>query len=139
MKCRLLCVALLLAGLSACAHIAPRWISNGPRATEQGVHFSFYAPTAMRVQIAGSWPENNWAQGDASAGEADIGLMTDDNNDGLWEIVVPLPPGRHQYVFWVDENTWQLDPGNTEEVPGGPAQTASLIVVVVREGEYQLR
>ena len=129
----------LLLGLSACAHVAPRLISGGPNVDENGVRFTMYAPTATRVQIAGSWPENNWARGDGSVGEADIGLMTDDDNNGLWEIVVPLPPGRHLYLFWLDENTWQLDPGNSEEVPGGPARTASLIVVTVEEGKYRIR
>ncbi len=107
--------------------------------TDDGVRFRFFAPTAHRVQLAGSWPENNWAHGDGSVGEADIGLMSDDDNDGIWEIVVALPAGRHQYLFWVDEVSWRLDPGNPEEVEGGPAGRASELVVTARGDRLEIR
>jgi len=103
------------------------------------VRFSFYAPTATRVQLGGNWPENNWAQGDGDAGVADIGLMSDGEKDGIWEIVVPLGPGRYQYLFQVDENTWHLDPGNPEEVLGGPTGTSSQIVVFLRDQSLEVR
>jgi hypothetical protein len=90
------------------------------------------------VQLAGNWPENNWARGDGSAGEADIGLMTA-GKEGLWEIVIPLDAGRYQYLFWVDEATWHLDPGNPEEVSGGPAGVASLLMVFTRDGKREIR
>lgn len=107
--------------------------------TDAGVRFRFFAPSAHRVQVAGSWPENNWARGDGAAGEADIGLMQDDDNDGMWEVVVPLAPGRYQYVFWLDEAVWKLDPGNPAEVNAGPARRASELVVVDRDGEMEVR
>lgn len=121
----------VLAALAAggCAYLAPRSQSPGPAVEEAGIVFRFYAPSARRVQLAGDWPENNWARGDGSVGEANIGLMQDADGDGLWEITVPLAPGRYRYLFWVDENTWHLDPGNLEEVPGGPAGTCSALVL----------
>lgn len=106
---------------------------------EGGVRFSFHAPTAMRVQLAGDWPANNWARGDGPAGVADIGLMEDDDGDGVWECVVPLGPGRYRYVFWIDEATWSVDPTNPEQVPGGPAGTASQIVLYRRNGRLESR
>ncbi len=81
------------------------------------------------MQLGGDWPENNWTRGDGRAGETDIGLMHDDDGDGLWEIVVALPPGRYRYAFLVDETVWRIDPANPDEVAGGPAGVASQIVV----------
>jgi 1,4-alpha-glucan branching enzyme len=122
-----------------CSSLAPRTRATLPAVADDGVRFRFFAPTAHRVQLAGSWPENNWAKGDGSVGEADIGLMADDDADGTWEIVVPLAAGRYQYLFWIDEATWSLDPGNAEEVEAGPQGRASEIVVVVRDGRLEVR
>lgn len=141
MRTRLLFVAVvsLCAGAVSCASLAPRSRAPGPMITGEGVHFRFFAPSAHRVQVAGSWPENNWARGDGAVGEADVGLMTDEDNDGVWEIVVPLAAGRYQYVFWLDEATWQLDPGNPSEVDAGPARRASELLVVERGGALEVR
>ena len=136
---RTLVALIALELLAGCASLAPRSRAPGPMMTEGGVRFRFFAPSAHRVQLAGSWPENNWARGDGPAGEADIGLMQDDDNDGTWEIVVPLEPGRYQYLFWLDEATWKLDPGNPAEVDGGPARRASEVVVVQRGGSMEVR
>jgi 1,4-alpha-glucan branching enzyme len=65
--------------------------------------------------------------------------MLDDDADGMWEIVVPLSPGRYQYLFWIDEATWSLDPGNPEEVEAGPQGRASEVVLVVRNGKTEVR
>jgi 1,4-alpha-glucan branching enzyme len=102
-----------------------------------GVEFRYYAPGASRVQLAGNWPENNWARGDGSVGEADIGLMTVDSN-GMWEIVVPLDAGRFYYLFWVDDNRWHTDPGNPQEVEFGPRGRSSLLVVFLQGEKLEL-
>ncbi|UCH82663.1 MAG: hypothetical protein JSW50_09265, partial [Candidatus Latescibacterota bacterium] len=36
-----------------CGYLAPRKMSYGPVANEDGVLFRFYAPTARQVQLAG--------------------------------------------------------------------------------------
>jgi hypothetical protein len=132
-----LTIALLLFG--GCAYLAPRERVAGPAVDGDGaVVFTFYAPAATRVQLAGDWPENNWARGDGSAGEADIGLMSDDGN-GLWTIAVQLDPGRYRYLFWVDEARWHLDPGNPEDVAGGPGGRASLLTLFRRGGRLEMR
>lgn len=141
MRLRLLCTILLLcagvAVVGGCARFANRRVAAGPGLREGSVLFRFYAPTARRVQLAGSWPENNWARGDGVSGEANVGLMED--KDGVWEIAVDLPPGRYKYVFWVDETTWRTDPGNPEEVAGGPAGICSLIVLFRQGNEVKIR
>lgn len=124
---------------SGCGYLAPRKLSYGPVVQDGQVFFRYYAPSAQRVQLAGSWPENNWARGDGSVGEANVGLMEDDDGDGVWEIAVALAPGRYEYLFWVDENTWHLDPGNPEEVPGGPAGTSSQIVLYFNNEGLEIR
>jgi 1,4-alpha-glucan branching enzyme len=129
--------AVLAAAAPGCSKFASRTAAPGPVMTPDGVKFSYYAPGASRVQLGGNWPENNWAKGDGSAGEADIGLMTVDRN-GMWEIVVPLGPGRFYYQFWVDDNRWHTDPGNPQEVESGPRGRSSLIVVFLQGEKLEL-
>ncbi|MEJ2721186.1 MAG: glycogen-binding domain-containing protein [bacterium] len=124
---------------AGCAYLAPRKLSPSPAIKDNGVLFRFYAPTARRVQLAGSWPENNWARGDGSVGEANIGLMEDKDGDGVWEIFVVLPPGRHKYLYWVDELSWHLDPGNPEEVAGGPNGVCSQLVLFSNGERLEIR
>ena len=124
---------------SGCGYLAPRKMNYGPAVNKDGVLFRFYSPTARQVQLAGSWPQNNWARGDGSVGEANIGLMEDKDGDGVWEILVVLPPGRHEYLYWVDELSWHLDPGNPEEVPGGPSGVCSQIVLFSNQETLEIR
>jgi 1,4-alpha-glucan branching enzyme len=132
-------MALLCAALAGCASLAPRSRAVGPQVVGDEIRFRFFAPAAHRVQLAGSWPENNWARGDGPVGEADVGLMSDEDGDGVWEIGVALGPGRYQYLFRVDEVTWRLDPGNPSDVEGGPAGRASEVVVVQRGDRLEVR
>jgi 1,4-alpha-glucan branching enzyme len=122
-----------------CASLAPRGRIAGPAVTDDGVRFVFFSPTAHRVQLAGSWPDNNWARGDGPVGEANIGLMADDDGDGIWEITVNLPAGRHQYLFRLDEATWAVDPGNPVQVEAGPVGRASELVLVARGPRLEIR
>jgi 1,4-alpha-glucan branching enzyme len=124
---------------AGCSYLAPRNIAKGPALDGDEVMFRFYAPTARRVQIGGDWPGNNWARGDGSVGEANVGLMDDKDGDGVWEIRIALRPGRYRYLFLVDENTWHTDPGNVEEVSGGPAQVCSQIVVHMSRDRLEIR
>ncbi len=125
--------------INGCAYLSPRRIARGPTIQENDVFFRYYAPAARRVQLAGDWPQNNWARGDGSAGEANIGLMEDKNGDGVWEIRIALRPGRYRYLFLVDENTWHTDPGNPEEVLGGPAELCSRIVLHTKNDLLEIR
>ena len=124
---------------SGCGYLASRSLAPGPSVEEGQVRFRYWAPTARRVQLAGDWPENNWARGDGSVGEANVGLMDDADGDGIWEILVELPPGRHRYLFRVDETTWHTDPGNPEEAAGGPARICSLLLLDDHNGRIRIR
>jgi 1,4-alpha-glucan branching enzyme len=139
LKSRLLIlVSCACLGMS-CTYLAPRKVATGPKVISDEVVFRFYAPSATRVQLAGDWPENNWAVGDGSVGESNIGLMSDEDADGIWEIKVKLLPGRYKYLFYVDENSWHTDPGNPEEVEGGPEGICSQIVLFLKDGRLELR
>ncbi|MFO0754291.1 MAG: hypothetical protein U0411_13335 [Thermodesulfovibrionales bacterium] len=63
------------------------------------VTFTFHAPRARTVSIAGDF--NRWSdeQGAMKRGP-----------DGLWAIEIPLPPGTYQYMFVVDGKAWVPDP-----------------------------
>lgn len=125
--------------ISGCGYLATRGKVTGPRVVDGQVAFRFYAPGARRVQLAGDWPQNNWARGDGSVGEANIGLMEDSDGDGVWEIRIALPAGRYCYLFWVDELSWYTDPGNPEEVRGGPARICSQLVVRHQNGRLEIK
>ena len=92
------------------------------------VTFRLRAPSARTVQLAGDWPENNWAAGDADAGEILVGLMEKGKED-VWAITLRLEPGRYRYRFLIDETRWTLDPENPRIVDDGKGGKANLVIV----------
>ena len=124
--CSLL-VFLLVAGCAGLDFIKRRL--PPPYAVEEGGLFQFEAPSAHRVQLAGSWPENDWLRGQAQTGNYLVGLMADEDGDGIWTITVKINPGRYQYKFVIDENTWKEDPNNPQRVDDGYGGFNSLLVV----------
>jgi 1,4-alpha-glucan branching enzyme len=67
--------------------------------------FSFTAPTARSVQLAGDF--THWQQ-------QPINMQK--GADGVWRATVELPPGAHPYRFLVD-GQWQDDPECALHVP----------------------
>jgi len=67
--------------------------------------FSFNAPAALRVQLAGSF----------TAWQSQPISMTR-GADGLWHTKVKLAPGTYQYRFIVD-GEWHDDPTCTLRIP----------------------
>ena len=63
-------------------------------------HFTLHAPNAKAVFLTGSF--NDWSMDEACR-------MT--NNNGTWELDLPLKPGVYKYQFIVD-GKWQEDPAN---------------------------
>jgi 1,4-alpha-glucan branching enzyme len=98
---------------------------------EHAVRFVYEAPQARHVNLCGNWEENGWC-GTQAAGRFDhsIGAMQDDDKDGIWEVVVPLKPGRYQYKFATDWGIrWEQDQNNPlGETDGFGGQNSILIL-----------
>ena len=69
------------------------------------VVFTYTDPLANAVFIAGSF--NEWKSDTAALAQ---------NVPGSWQLELPLPPGRHEYLFVVD-GTWVADPLARESCP----------------------
>lgn len=93
---KMLPLLLFVTFLSACA-AAPR----GPELLADGVRFTFSAPAAESVAITGTF--NRWDL----RGQPLIGP----DSCGVWSITLPLPPGRYEYAFIVNNAVWTTDPG----------------------------
>ncbi|RPJ42270.1 MAG: hypothetical protein EHM19_10660, partial [Candidatus Latescibacterota bacterium] len=89
-----------------------------PTPAEDGVRFSFRAPGASRVNLAGEM--NAWSTSATP--------MTQESGD-LWSVVVPLAPGVYRYKFVVDGNAWKEDPNNPTKVDDNYGGFNSLLVV----------
>lgn len=97
--------------LSSCA--VTKAIKNRlppPHKVDGGVLFVYENSAAKQVQICGNF--NNWCGTKDTGGILDpsIGIMA--NEDGVWRIVLDLPPGRYQYKFVIDRVSWTMDPAN---------------------------
>jgi hypothetical protein len=75
------------------------------RPDERQATFSLYAPEAGCVSLAGDF--NAWSPDDCPLEKLP---------EGLWERVVVIPAGRHEYKFVVD-GQWQDDPCCAEHAP----------------------
>ncbi len=106
----------------------PHRVDDFPNA----VRFVYEAPQARHVNLCGNWDENGWC-GTMAAGRFDnaIGAMQDDDKDGVWEVVVPLKPGRYLYKFALDWGVgkWEQDQNNPlGETDGYGGQNSILIL-----------
>ncbi len=103
-----------------CAEVleAEEWALS-PRVTDEGVVFSFNAPGAQRVQLAGDF--NGW--------EAEGCEMQPRGHH--WTSVVKLDPGRYRYRYVVD-GEWRSDPLNAEVEPAPFGGFNSVLVVQQR-------
>jgi len=83
-----------------------------PHPIEGGILFQYENPAAKNIQLCGNF--NNWCGTKDTGGILDpsIGLMSDNDSDGIWELVVDLPSGRYQYKFVIDRVSWVMDPSN---------------------------
>jgi hypothetical protein len=83
------------------------------------VRFELRAPSAASVTLTGSF--NAWS--------ADRIALKQSPETGVWSGTVPLQPGRHEYSFVIDGETWVPDPSAHAQVDDGFGQVNSVIVV----------
>ena len=69
------------------------------------VTFSFESNEAREVFLVGDF--NNW---DPTA------HLMNNNGNGIWKKSVTIPPGKHEYKFFVD-GQWTADPRNSLTCP----------------------
>jgi len=109
-----------------------------PSEVDGGILFRYYAPSARQVTVAGNF--NNWG-GTQGGGRYDpaIDPMGDSDNDGVWSIVMPLPPGRYQYKYVVDGGVkWERDPNNPDTAYEGGIENSLLIVAPGVRYDYEV-
>ena len=126
-------LVLLLALTAGCGYM--RVIRNRvppPKRLDDGkVRFFYEAPQAKHVNLCGNWDENDWC-GTRGTGrfDHDIGVMHDDDGDGIWEIVLDMKPGRYEYKFAVDWGMrWESDPNNPVGQDDGFGGSNSILIL----------
>lgn len=72
------------------------------------VHFSWFAPDADTVTVAGSF--NGW---NSTANQMKK------SQSGIWTLALYLPNGYYYYKIVVDNNTWVHDSNNTRKINDG--------------------
>ena len=123
------CIMLIALSVTGCA------ISNvirnrlpRPHPTDKGLLFQYDAPSAKYVNLAGNF--NTWG-GTEGTGRFDptIDPMTDEDQDGIWQIYKDLRPGRYQYKYVIDHGVrWVLDPSNPDQGEEGGFVNSLIIV-----------
>lgn len=76
-----------------------------PVVTKNGVLFTYYSPQATKVYVVADF--NEW--------KVDETPMHNVEGNGVWQRVVPLKKGKHEYKFYVDDE-WVNDPNNPDKV-----------------------
>ena len=87
------------------------------KSVPNGIRFTYDAPNAENVYIAGSF--NDWNSSKDKLHK---------NNDGIWTITLKLSPGKYQYKFFVDDN-WFFDQDNPNSEDDGYGGSNSIIEV----------
>lgn len=87
---------------------------------ERRIYVGLYAPQARAVSLIGSF--NHWAPGAIPLQRTPV---------GWWHAVVPIPPGKQRYRFWVSDRhspdgDWRVDPENPLRDEGGYRQPQSV-------------
>jgi len=88
------------------------FLSLFPQMTNNGVKFSYFAPEAKIVFIAGDF--NGWGR-----------TPMNKDKEGFWSIEFALKPGRYEYKYIVD-GEWVSDPDNP--ITAGPYGNSVLII-----------
>lgn len=98
------------------------------------VRFIFDAPSATEVWLAGTF--NNWTADKSKPkypnAEISQGALIPMKKDekGYWNVTIPLPAGRYQYKYVVDQLVWREDPNSPEFVDDGFGGKNSIIIVI---------
>lgn len=101
--------------LGACS-LAP--VAGPPVPTAGGVRFTVALPAARTVAVSGSF--NDWS--------VTAHPMSPAGTDGLWTVIVPLPPGEFQFMYVVNGEEWLTPPQADDYVADGFGQRNGVVV-----------
>ncbi len=90
---------------------------SAPKAKLSKTVFTFFAPDASEVCLAGSF--NGWQTNE---------FFLKKDKAGKWKIALPLSVGRYEYRFIVD-GSWQNAQENSESVPNDYGSWNSVLQV----------
>jgi chromosome partitioning protein len=90
---------------------------HGPEPTREGVRFVADFPRAEDVRLTGTF--NDWSA---------QGTPLYRREDGHWECLLPIEPGRHEYRYIVD-GIWVPDPHNEQNTTNEFGGANSLVAV----------
>jgi len=114
------------AGIALLVLIGRSWMApqqaGAPLATTtegSTVQFVLVAPAASRVSLVGDF--NDW--------DSLTTPMRRVDGNGVWEVTVPLDPGRYRYAFVVDGNTWLRDPSAPPELDDEFGRPGSVVTI----------
>ena len=123
-------IVVVLFSVSCALNVIKKRLS-APHRVEGGILFQYDAPSARQVNLAGNFPDNEWLK---YGNQFDV--MRDDgkngdrvSGDGIWSIVKLLSPGRYEYKFVVDRNSWVVDPNALETADDGYGGKNSVLIV----------
>ena len=93
--------------------VAPACASalRGTATADEGIRFTYTAPAAASVAIAGEF--NHW--------DPAKDRLRGPDEKGAWSISLRLSEGRYEYRFVVNGKEWELDPSapSTDDGMGG--------------------
>ncbi|WP_051913582.1 glycogen-binding domain-containing protein [Thermus caliditerrae] len=96
-----------------------------PRVVDGKVLFTYYAPEARSVSLRGSF--NAWGETPMFPG-----------GNGVWYVLLDLPPGRHQYKYYVD-GVWTEDPNALDTTDDGYGGKNAVVELVRQEGALKVK
>ncbi|MEN8006543.1 MAG: glycogen-binding domain-containing protein [Candidatus Krumholzibacteriota bacterium] len=96
-------------------------LAAAPEKGEDGIVFSYHAPKAQAVFLAGDF--NNW-------NAQDLAMVRQDSGD--WTLTIALDSGSYEYKFIADGN-WLEDPDNPEK-KSDPFGGSNSVVTVGSDG-----
>jgi hypothetical protein len=102
-----LLIIVMLAGVFVLTQRSARQ-PQPPTAASENVRFELAASGAASVALVGDF--NNWDR---------KGCVMKPDKKGTWSIELQLSAGSYQYLFLIDDMTWQLDTLNVHSTPDG--------------------
>jgi len=111
----------LLPFFIGCASLQER-ISQ-PTSSNGMVVFQYLSSSARNVSVAGEF--NGWEY----KSDQPRAIRLEKNEKEIWTATCKIEPGRYQYKYVIDYQTWILDPANPYTIEDSAGNINSLLIV----------